>query len=214
MTMSRCPFPSAFCGVILMPRVVLFAEDFAHETIIKALIRRLAATRHLTLNEPETRLASGGHGKVIRELRRYLREVRRRQQRSPDLLIVGRDANCKGFRECKRELDGVTAGCNLAVIYAIPDPHIERWLLLDPAAFKAVLGKSCAAPDRKCERDRYKQLLLAAIRQAGRTPIVGGLEHAEDLVNAMNLPRLERTDDSFRRFVRDVRSKFKEWEQA
>ncbi len=52
-------------------------------------------------------------------------------------------------------------------IYAIPDPHLERWLLLDSAAFKHVLGRGCSAPDQKCEKERYKQLLIQAILEAG-----------------------------------------------
>ena len=51
-----------------------------------------------------------------------------------------------------------------SVIYAIPDPHIERWLLLDSAAFKKVLDKGCSAPTQKCERGLYKRLLLQAVR--------------------------------------------------
>ena len=97
------------------------------------------------------------------------------------------------------------------VIYAIPDPHIERWLLLDSGAFKTVLGKGCPAPDQKCERDRYKYLLLEAIRGAGITPLLGGIEHAEDLVKAMDLQYLEQADDSLGRLLKALHDKFKGW---
>jgi hypothetical protein len=64
---------------------------------------------------------------------------------------------------------------------AVPDPHIERWLLLDGAAFKAVFGEGCDAPDLKCSRDRYKSRLIEAIRGTGVTPNLGGLEFATTL---------------------------------
>ena len=37
-----------------------------------------------------------------------------------------------------------------AIVKAIPEPHIERWLLLDGAASRAAVGKGCQAPDLKC----------------------------------------------------------------
>ena len=45
----------------------------------------------------------------------------------------------------------------MPVILAPPDPHVERWLLLDGAAYKAVFGKGCDTPDLKCDRNHYKQ---------------------------------------------------------
>ncbi|MCW5968029.1 MAG: hypothetical protein KIT57_05915 [Blastocatellales bacterium] len=88
------------------------------------------------------------------------------------------------------------------MICAVPDPHLERWLLIDSGAFKKVLGKGCQAPDQKCERDRYKKLLLNAICNAGRTPLIGGLEHTEDIVNAMDLANLKMVDDSFGKLLK------------
>ena len=99
-------------------------------------------------------------------------------------------------------------------MYAIPDPHIERWLLLDSAAFKAVLGRGCEVPQQKCERKRFKRLLLEAVRTAGVTPPLGGIEYTEKLVNAMDLRRLESADESLGRMLKDLRTVFKTWEQA
>ena len=93
------------------------------------------------------------------------------------------------------------------MILAIPDPHIERWLLLDGSAFKAVFGQGCSAPDRKCSRNRYKQLLIEAICDAGRPPLLGGLEYAEDILRHMYIERVTRVDRSFGRFVGDLRQR-------
>ena len=83
--------------------------------------------------------------------------------------------------------------------------------MLDSAAFKSVLGKGCDAPDQKCSKDRYKKLLLDAMQNAGITPPLGGMEYAEDIVNAMNLQRIEQVDSSFGKFLKDLQNKFKEW---
>jgi hypothetical protein len=193
-----------------MHKVLLFVEDVAHEVLLSALLQRVASDQDVSI-AVDIRTARGGRGRVLSALAIYLREIERGQQAVPDLLVVGTDGNCKGFLTRKQEIDEKTAGHSVPVICAIPDPHIERWLLLDAAAFKAVLGKGCQAPDQKCERDRYKKLLIDAIREAGNRPLLGGIEHAEDIVREMNLPNVERQDDSFGKFLKAVRDKFKEW---
>lgn len=95
------------------------------------------------------------------------------------------------------------------MVFAIPDPHIERWLLLDGAAFKAVFGAGCRAPDRKCSRDRYKRQLFESIRNAGNEVPVGGMEYAEEIVRHMDIARAADADKSFHRFISDLRSAFK-----
>jgi hypothetical protein len=192
-----------------MHKVLLFVEDVAHEVLLSALLQRVASDQDVSI-AVDIRTARGGRGRVLSALAIYLREIERGQQAVPDLLVVGTDGNCKGFLTRKQEIEK-TAGHSVPVICAIPDPHIERWLLLDAAAFKAVLGKGCQAPDQKCERDRYKKLLIDAIREAGNMPLLGGIEHAEDIVREMNLPNVERQDDSFGKFLKAVRDKFKEW---
>lgn len=97
------------------------------------------------------------------------------------------------------------------MVLAVPDPHVERWLLLDGAAFKAVFGQGCDAPDRKCDRDRYKQRLVEAIRGTGVTPSVGGIEYAEDIVRAMDVDRAMQADRSFARFVDGLRAELQSW---
>lgn len=170
-------------------KVGLFVEDFGHEVFIKALVERFARQYGIRV-EIKPYNVRGGHGRAIAELRQYVRDLERSWVNLPDLLIVARDANCKGYLECKQEIDRVTDKFKDLAICAIPDPHIQRWLLLDSAAFKAVLGRGCAAPDQKCDRDRYKELLLRSMRDAGISPPLGGMEYAEDIVNVMDLQRM------------------------
>ena len=97
------------------------------------------------------------------------------------------------------------------MVMAIPDPHIERWLLLDGAAFRYVVGRGCDAPGLKCDRDLYKQALIKAIIDAGIMPSFGGIEFAEDIVRQMDLQRAMNEDQSLRRFLTDVRAVFQQW---
>jgi hypothetical protein len=103
------------------------------------------------------------------------------------------------------------SGIEVDIICAIPDPHIERWLLLDSEAFKRVLGRGCDAPDQKCIRDRYKVFLRNAILQAGRMPILGGLEHTYEIVNQMDLRRMESSGESLGTLIQELRRTLEGW---
>lgn len=193
-----------------MRKILLFVEDYGHEEFIRALIQRLGKEWGVNL-KIISRSVRGGYGKVVGEWKTYLRDLERGVEELPDLLIIGTDANCKGFAKRKRELDEINHCYKNFTVYAIPHPHIERWLLLDSGAFKSVMGKGCNAPDHKCSKNRYKQFLLEAMQRAGVIPPLGGVEYAEDIVNAMDLQRMESINASFGKFLKDLKDKFKEW---
>ena len=192
----------------MIRRIALFVEDDAHEKVIGSLVQRIATVYAVEV-QLDWRNAVGGHGKVIVELRDYIRDLKRQGTPSPDLIIVATDANCKGFNDRRREIDRLNIPT--PAILAVPDPHIERWLLLDGAAFKEVLGRGCQAPDKKCSRERYKERLIEAILDAGRTPSLGGIEYAEDIVQHMNIDRAAQADDSLRRFIEALRTTLRRW---
>lgn len=190
-----------------MREIACFVEDRAHQEILGALIQRLASEYCFTVRL-DWRSTVRGHGRVVEEFNRYLRDLSR-QGGSPDLIVVGTDANCVGFNDRVREIGDPDAPA--PVILAVPDPHVERWLLLDGSAFRAVFGRGCDAPDRKCSRNLYKQRLIEAIRAAGVTPLLGGIEFAEDIIKIMDIDRAMRLDDSLRRFVTELRHRFRQW---
>lgn len=189
-----------------MFEIACFVEDRAHREVIGPLIRRLAVEHAITV-QIDWRSAVRGHGRVVQEFERYLRDLER-EGGIPDLIIVATDANCVGVNNRIKELGSPVASA--PVVLAVPDPHIERWLLLDGAAFRAVFGRGCDAPDQKCSRDLYKQRLLEAIRDAGITPLLGGIEYAEDIIANMNIDRAARADRSLSRFVDDIRQIFQQ----
>lgn len=191
-----------------MRKVVLFGEDDAHRKIIDALVRRLASEQGVDV-QLHWRSAVGGYSRVVAEFKAYQRELRCYRIRRVDAIVVATDANCKG-NERREEFRGLAGGVNL--VLAIPNPHIERWLLLDSGAFKKVLGKGCSAPDQKCDRDLYKQRYAQSVHAAGLEPLFGGMEHAQNIVSEMNLTRAAGKDKSLRHFVRDLRAVLRQWQ--
>lgn len=195
-----------------MREVLVFGEDVAHEIVLVGLLKRLAAEMGMNLRIT-VRSSTGGHGPMIKELTTLLRELAAGQTKIPDLVIVGHDANCKGYRDCQKSLaEELKDFGQLPKVFALPDPHIERWLLDDSAAFKKVLGQGCAPAKEKCDRDRYKQLLIQAVRDAGLRPLQGGLEHAEDIIKELDLTRAEKADKSLNHFLGDARSAMRQWQ--
>ena len=196
-----------------MRNINLFVEDVAHEDFLTALIQRFADAYIVEVNIKASSVR-GGRGTVITELKQYLRDLQHNKEDLPDLVIVGTDSNCKGLSERETEINQVTSDLGDLVISMVPEPHIERWLLLDSEAFKTVFGKGCPVPDQKCERGRYKGLLLNAIYEATMVPPLDGIERVEELVYAMNFQRVERSDRSIRRFLTALQRQFRTWQQT
>lgn len=190
-----------------MREVALFVEDYAHQQIIDALVQRMADEYNLEVRL-DWRSAVRGHGMVVRELTAFLHNLIDQGGPRPHLVVVATDANCKGLNARRKEIERLEAPAPM--VLAVPDPHIERWLLLDGAAFRSVFGKGCDAPDRKCDRNRYKHRLTDAIRATGITPNLGGIEFAHDIVAKIDIARASRADRSFKRFVDDLRDAFRE----
>lgn len=192
-----------------MREITLFAEDAAHERIVGAFLRRLAKCIGIEINV-RTLNATGGHGRVLAALGRFVRDVERRQIAMPDMIVVGIDANCFGFNTRKTQIEKQFADFSIPAAYAIPDPHVERWLLVDAAAFKAQFGVGCAAPTQKCKRDLYKNLLREAIKKVGVTPLLGGIEYADDIIGHIDLTR-RQPDPSLEKFLDPARRRFRQW---
>ena len=194
-----------------MRKVSFFGEDEGHRAFLVPLIERIASEYHVPIAVREYSVR-GGFGKVEGKVGEYVRDLLRFEEDLPDLVVVATDANCSGFRKRRQKLEEAAERIKDRVVYAIPDPHIERWMLIDAAAFKAVLGKPCSAPDQKCGRDQYKMLLSQAIREAGVTPLLGGMEHAEDIVREMDLRHASQGDD-FGNLLQQLRAHFRHWSQ-
>lgn len=184
----------------------LFVEDRAHELFLAAMIRRVAREEGREI-EIRVRAARGGHGRAIGELRTYIRLVEKGSVTLPDVIVIAIDANCKPHAQARREIqDSVVTLLQSRAVIACPDPHIERWYLADPVSFCQVVGKQPVPGKKKCRRDWYKELLVGTIRSAGISPILGGLEFAPEIVEAMDLYRAGQNDRALGQFIDDLRA--------
>lgn len=197
-----------------MAEVVIgyFLEDVAQERFLQALVERIAqdlgwpreALRHNPRN------VAGGQGTATTALRQFLRDVRRGRERPFDVLVVVLDGNCQGYAKKRNEIQAITeqTGYAAPLVCAVPDPHIERWYLADPAALRQVIGTEAHPflPPYKCERDRYRRALREAFAQAGFIPPLGGAEYGPELAEVIDLYAVGRTDPAFRHFVEDLRA--------
>lgn len=195
-----------------MHDVTLFPEDFAHEAFLQPLVRRIAAELGVQV-ELHVRGPRGGASRLLAELSAYVKDIDRGRELLPAILIICRDANCQGYNHRKHEIDPIVQHIADRVVYAIPEPHIERWMLIDPSAFKKAVGKGCQVPDQKCQRDRYKRLLIQSIQEAGLAPLLGGMEHAEAIVMAMDLQRISRREPALGQLLVALENHLRQWKK-
>ena len=197
-------------------RVVFFLEDAAQENLIPDLFRRLIVESGLDLEEFQLDVLYARGGAALRALRDFIRDSKRLKHLDADLLVVGSDANCKGFTARRDWIAKQTAKTEYKdVVSAIPDPHIERWYLLDMAALAAAadVALTGAAPAYKCDKDHYKKLLRDAFRDSGIEPPLGGSEFGPSLAQKMDLYAAGKQDHGLAAFVDDVRAWLKRIQQ-
>jgi len=196
-----------------MREITLFCEDSFHEKFIGALLRRFEGEHNLVV-KARFLSSQGGMPRMHGELKEFLRDMGRDRQPLPDSIVVVVDADCQGYNDRKGQMESVLVHYpqfQQLVSYAIPDPHIERWMLVDARAFQEVFGRGCTAPAVKCAKDEYKKLLRTEIRASGIDAPLGGEEFAEDIVMAMDLARIETREPSFGIFLRTLKALFNNW---
>jgi len=124
-----------------------------------------------------------------------------------DLVVVAIDGNCKGAPQRAREIEKRVAGTPIEslLVTCVPDPHIERWYLLDLGALQRAVGcqLDVDAPPYKCKKDFYKQILGQALRPVGS--LFGGPEYGETIAQEIDLRLLEKQDAGFERFITELR---------
>ncbi len=154
-----------------MPEITLFCEDSFHEKFIGAMLKRFEKDYGVAIKA--TFLSSrGGLPYMHREFKEFLRDLSRQRQ-FPGSVIVVVDANCRGHHERKALMDGVLNSYpqfQQLVSYAIPDPHIERWMLVDPKAFQVVFGRGCTLPALNVPRTNTRSCSGKRFARAGSMP--------------------------------------------
>lgn len=188
--------------------VVLIAEDHAHETFLRPMLRRLAAEREAVVRIRVVS-ARGGQGVALQEYRMYqeTRSVLFPDDPAPDLVVVALDGNCSTFATTRKTIvDATDTTLSDRLVTACPDPHIERWFLADPPTLKHIVGRAPVLGTEKCERNHYKRLLADTLRESPYPEVrYDDLEFAPRVVAEMDLHRAGRNDHSLRAFVRRAR---------
>lgn len=208
-----------FCAEILGDKMVIlyFLEDRAQEGFIKALVERVAKEEGIALQNLNHQIRStrGGY-RVIAAFRKFIKDTIKTLSPEVDFLIVAIDGNCKGHKDRVRELEKFVKPSHPLknkIIYAVPDPHIERWYIMDQRAFKEGVGlnKGPDLPPYKCKKEHYKQVINRALRESEVSSLLGGVEYAERIVeNISDLDSLGKQNAGFQNFVGDLRRAFRE----
>lgn len=191
-------------------RVALFLEDLAQEAFILPLCERLMVEEGYHIGQIEFVPLHARGGDPIGSLKRFLKDARKDPSRKMDLLIVGRDANCKGFIKRRDEILRLAQRFRwTTVIAVIPDPHIERWFMIDMNALRRASGVQLAGGVQryKCDKERYKRLLRDAFQGSGVVPPMGGLEYGARVVEYIDLYEACKLDTGLNTFV----SEFRNW---
>lgn len=191
--------------------VDLFVEDRAHEELLRPLIERVAVEEQVAITV-RVRSARGGHGRALAEFDLYQRMSERGTVVSPvpDLVVVGIDGNCTSAPQKRNEIGAATKSLfNGRVIAACPDPHVERWYLVDPDSFYQVVGFRPVLGSEKCARAHYKTVLADAARAGGHIPTLGGIEFARELAAALDFYRAGKNDQAFKLFIDDLRAQIR-----
>jgi hypothetical protein len=183
--------------------VALFVEDDAQRSLLSGLIARIARCEGSEVSI-ELRNVEGGSGRTLKSLKTYAADLRAKITFA-DILVVGIDADAVGSRQRRHDADAALRGYAGRVVMALPDPHIEKWYLLDPRAVSRSLGQDYATTLPPKGTRNFKRALLDAFDRAGIRPPSGGSEFGEDIATVMDLSAA-RIDADFGRFVADLRS--------
>ncbi len=189
-----------------MPNLVVafFLEDVGQEVIIPPLFKRVANEEGFGADQLECSVLHSRGGGSLFAYERFLNDANKTRHANADLLIVGSDGNCEGFAARRDQILTRAEGSLFAdVIAAVPDPHVERWYLLDIPALERASGVrlSLQHVPEKCEKDLYKNLLRQAFDGTDVTPPLGGLEYGERVAADMDLYNAGKQDHGLRDFV-------------
>ena len=192
-------------------KIHLFVEDRTLESFLTELIKRVCGDFGVypILSPMSNR---GGAGKTIASFKKYQALAKNNSGLvdRPDVLIIGRDANCKGPNVARKEIiEEIDHSVFPHWALACPDPHIERWFLADAQAFESLYGVRPVLPNKKCGKDIYKKLLESTLDEAGIETLVGGYDIAPEVISEIDPFRLSKIDHAFGLFYKDLNSSIK-----
>lgn len=189
--------------------IIFYLEDAAQEAIIPPLVERLIQDEGKNIGDYALLVLGARGGGSISAYKAYIKQVKKQKNLNADVLIVGSDGNCNGFTKRRQQL--MDASKNIPypyIITAIPDPHVERWYMLDghALAMAADTAVQAVVPAIKCDKNHYKTLLKKTFTDQNVFPPLGGIEYGPEVAKTMDLYAAGTADHAFRDFVDQVRS--------
>lgn len=189
--------------------VAFFLEDVGQEAIIPPIFKRVAVEEGIGPEELECRILHSRGGGSLSAYTKFLKDAKKSRHAGANLLVVGSDGNCKGFATRRDQILQKAIGSPFAeVIAAVPDPHVERWYLLDIPALESAADVHITLPPvpQKCEKDFYKHLLRRAFDGTEVIPPLGGIEYGERIADGMDLYNAGKQDHGLGDFVEKSRA--------
>jgi hypothetical protein len=198
-------------------KIIYFLEDRAQDGFIKAIVERIAKEESIPTSSLITDIRSSKRGgsRCVKEFKVFIKDSEKTGTENVDFLVVAIDGNRKGYRDRIRELEKHIKPDHPfknRVIYAVPDPHIERWYITDQRAFKdgVKIDKAPDLPPYKPKKDYYKQVINRALKDSGVDSSLGGAEYAERIVEKIDLDLLGKQNAGFQTFIEDLRRAFRQ----
>lgn len=190
-----------------MIKIIYFLEDSMQKDFILSLVNRVAREESVEIINDVKYASRGSESK--KQFWKFVRYLKKSGLQDFDLLIVAIDGNCKGHMEREKEIIKGIKDIDDKLICCIPDPHIERWYLLDLHALKTAVATELEVqqPPMKCEKDYYKKILGNELKKV--SSLLGGAEYAEKVVENLNFQILEENDKGFKRFIDGLRRHFR-----
>jgi hypothetical protein len=185
-----------------------FLEDSAQEAFIPPLFERLIIEEGFSVDDFQFKILCSRGGGSIQAYKNFIKRTKKRSSLGADALVVGSDGNCNGFAKRREQLLKVAATPPYPVVFtAIPDPHIERWYLLDSLALSRAIGTGVQAitPLAKCEKNHYKKLLQEVFENTDVQPPLGGWEYGPVLAKNIDLYHASQKDHALGDFLEQIR---------
>jgi len=197
-------------------RILYFLEDRAQEGFIKAMIERIAEEESVPVEKLIHDVRSARHGsRVFNEFKNFLKDIAKSTFSEAVLLVVAIDGNCKGHNDRIKQLEKMIKSdhpLRNKIIFAVPDPHIERWYMMDQKAFKMGVGlkKSPDMAAYKCKKNYYKQLLHQTFKESNINSLLGGSEYGERIVNQIDeMEKFSKVDAGCQSFMQSAKHFFR-----
>jgi hypothetical protein len=210
-------------------RMAYFLEDKGHEQFVPPLVERLALIverlalidaqqygkmlsfqRVQVLAQSTERDSSYSRGnRIDKDFKRFLSSSQRII--AADMVILCRDANSEGPQNRKRQLNDMIEKHSLIktipIVFAIPDPYIEFWYLMDRTALSKTLGLqriqtkiSSTSRDKKYYKDKLREVCAEAGLESN------GIELGKEIVACMNVNQVAKNQQTVRDLQNDLRN--------